>query len=247
MIGRQPLAVFRFSFFLTQIQSKEIFTLKRSEAYIGVLIDDLVNKGTLEPYRMFTSRAEYRILLRQDNADLRLTEKGHSLGLASNERLHALNEKKSALNTILKEFTSTKVGPEEINDSLARINSSPIREKNSIFTLLKRPEIGINEVRELHPSLSSLISKFSTEVAEQAEIIVKYEPYIDREQKMDNKIESLDLYRIQSDFDYDRVKALSSEAREKLKKQRPATIGQMSRISGVSPSDVSIMTVYLGK
>ena len=230
-----------------KVYSKEPFILKRSEAYIGVLIDDLVNKGTLEPYRMFTSRAEYRILLRQDNADLRLTEKGHAIGLANDERLHAMNEKKAALKNILNELSSTKVGPEQINESLTRINSSPIKEKNSVANLLKRPEIGVNEVRELHPSLAALISKFSKEVAEQAEIVVKYEPYIDREQKMADKIESLDNYRIQSDFDYDRVKALSSEAREKLKKQRPATIGQMSRMSGVSPADVSIMTVYLGK
>ena len=230
-----------------KVHSKEPFILKRSEAYIGVLIDDLVNKGTLEPYRMFTSRAEYRILLRQDNADLRLTEKGHAIGLANDERLHAMNEKKAALKNILNELSSTKVGPEQINESLTRINSSPIKEKNSVANLLKRPEIGVNEVRELHPSLAALISKFSKEVAEQAEIVVKYEPYIDREQKMADKIESLDNYRIQSDFDYDRVKALSSEAREKLKKQRPATIGQMSRMSGVSPADVSIMTVYLGK
>lgn len=230
-----------------KVYSKEPFILKRSEAYIGVLIDDLVNKGTLEPYRMFTSRAEYRILLRQDNADLRLTEKGHAIGLANDERLHAMNEKKAALKNILYELSSTKVGPEQINESLTRINSSPIKEKNSVANLLKRPEIGVNEVRELHPSLAVLISKFSKEVAEQAEIVVKYEPYIDREQKMADKIESLDNYRIQSDFDYDRVKALSSEAREKLKKQRPATIGQMSRMSGVSPADVSIMTVYLGK
>ena len=230
-----------------KVYSKEPFILKRSEAYIGVLIDDLVNKGTLEPYRMFTSRAEYRILLRQDNADLRLTEKGHAIGLANDERLHAMNEKKAALKNILYELSSTKVGPEQINESLTRINSSPIKEKNSVANLLKRPEIGVNEVRELHPSLAALISKFSKEVAEQAEIVVKYEPYIDREQKMADKIESLDNYRIQSDFDYDRVKALSSEAREKLKKQRPATIGQMSRMSGVSPADVSIMTVYLGK
>lgn len=230
-----------------KVYSKEPFILKRSEAYIGVLIDDLVNKGTLEPYRMFTSRAEYRILLRQDNADLRLTAKGHAIGLANDERLRAMNEKKASLKNILHELSFTKVGPEQINESLTRINSSPIKEKISVANLLKRPEIGVNEVCELHPSLAALISKFSKGVAEQAEIVVKYEPYIDREQKMADKIESLDNYRIQSDFDYDRVKALSSEAREKLKKQRPATIGQMSRMSGVSPADVSIMTVYLGK
>ena len=230
-----------------KVFSIEPFILKRSEAYIGVLIDDLVNKGTLEPYRMFTSRAEYRILLRQDNADLRLTEKGHELGLASNERLVALNEKKSELKEILHDLTALKVEPEEINEQLVSITSSPIREKTSIASLLKRPEIGVKEVQQLHPRIAQVIGKFSKEVAEQAEILVKYEPYIAREQKMAEKIESLSDYLIHTDFDYDRVKALSSEAREKLKKVRPATIGQMSRISGVSPSDVSVMTVYLGK
>ncbi len=230
-----------------KVLAKEPFVLKRSEAYIGVLIDDLVTKGTIEPYRMFTSRAEYRILLRQDNADLRLTEKGHALGLASNERLVALNEKKISLKSILQEFSLIKVSPGEINDGLARINSSPIREKSSLSNLLKRPEIGTKELQELHPSLKELIGRFSQEIAEQAEIVVKYQPYIEREQQMAEKIESLDDYRIHSDFNYDRVKALSSEAREKLKKFRPATIGQMSRISGVSPADVSILTVYLGK
>ncbi len=230
-----------------KVHSKEPFVLKRSEAYIGVLIDDLVNKGTLEPYRMFTSRAEYRILLRQDNADLRLTEKGYGLGLASAERFEALNHKRKGLQEILHQLSSTKIGPEEINENLAKINSSPIREKNSITSLLKRPELGVKEVQQLHPSLSDLINKFSKEVAEQAEILVKYEPYIEREQKMAEKIESLDAYNIHPDFDYDRVKALSSEAREKLKKMKPATIGQMSRISGVTPADVSVMTVYLGK
>ena len=230
-----------------KVHSKEPFVLKRSEAYIGVLIDDLVNKGTLEPYRMFTSRAEYRILLRQDNADLRLTEKGYNIGLASMERLEALVNKRKGLKEILHQLSSTKIGPEEINENLARINSSPIREKNSITNLLKRPEIGVKEVQQLHPSLADLINTYSKEVAEQAEILVKYEPYIEREQKMAEKIESLDAYNIHPDFDYDRVKALSSEAREKLKKMKPATIGQMSRISGVTPADVSVMTVYLGK
>lgn len=230
-----------------KVHAKEPFVLKRSEAYIGVLIDDLVNKGTLEPYRMFTSRAEYRILLRQDNADLRLTEKGHALGLASDERLRALQEKQTALKNLMQKFSLLKVMPEEINAGLGQFNSSPIREKTAVATLLKRPELGVKELRQLHPSIDGVFSSFTSEVAEQAEIIVKYEPYIDREQKMAEKIESLDNYQIHTDFDYDRVKALSSEAREKLKKMRPATIGQMSRISGVSPADVSIMTVYLGK
>ncbi len=230
-----------------KINGKEPLILKRSEAYIGVLIDDLVNKGTMEPYRMFTSRAEYRILLRQDNADIRLTEKGYSIGLATPERFAALNAKKESLKEALHTLNTTKLGPEEINDNLASIGSSPIRERSSIASLLKRPEISIRDVAKLHPTLSQIINRYPNDVIEQAEIILKYEPYIDREQKMAEKIESLDEYQIHSDFDYDRVKALSSEAREKLKKHRPATIGQMSRISGVTPADVSILTVYLGK
>ena len=230
-----------------KVVGKNPLILKRSEAYIGVLIDDLVNKGTIEPYRMFTSRAEYRILLRQDNADLRLTEKGHSIGLASDERMAALQSKKSSLKQAITALNSTKISPEEINDNLAAISSSPIREKNSAASLLRRPEIGIKELSQLHHSLTDLTLQFTSDVIEQAEIVLKYEPYIDREQKMAEKIESLEEYKIHDDFDYDRVKALSSEAREKLKKIKPATIGQMSRISGVSPADVSILTVYLGK
>ena len=230
-----------------KVHSKDPFILKRSEAYIGVLIDDLVNKGTIEPYRMFTSRAEYRILLRQDNADLRLTEKGNAIGLASDDRMNALQEKKTQLAQILSEFQNTKISPEEINPGLEAIQSSTTREKTSVASLLRRPEIGIDQIKKLHPTFSNLIQSVPIDVAEQAEILLKYQPYIDREQKMAEKIEGLDNYQIYHDFDYDRVKALSSEAREKLKKMRPATIGQMSRISGVTPADVSIMTVYLGK
>lgn len=226
---------------------KEPLILKRSEAYIGVLIDDLVNKGTIEPYRMFTSRAEYRILLRQDNADVRLTEKGHAIGLASDQRLAALQEKKQKLKSILQDLQTTRLAPDEVNPALEKISSSPIKEKVSVSSLLRRPEISVIELRQLHPIADNLLSQYPAVVSEQAEILLKYEPYIDREQKMAEKIESLDEYSIKDDFDYDRVKALSSEAREKLKKIRPRTIGQMSRISGVSPADVSILTIYLGK
>lgn len=230
-----------------KVANKHPFVLKRSEAYIGVLIDDLVNKGTIEPYRMFTSRAEYRILLRQDNADLRLTEKGYSLGLAKQDRVNSLREKTSQLKSILQDLNTTRLTPEEINPGLEALGSSPTREKTSVANLLRRPEISVESLATLHGTTNSLLLQYSREVGEQAEILLKYEPYIDREQKMAEKIESLDNYRIHDDFDYDRVKALSSEAREKLKKIRPATIGQMSRISGVSPADVSIMTIYLGK
>jgi len=227
--------------------NKDPFILKRSEAYIGVLIDDLINKGTIEPYRMFTSRAEYRILLRQDNADIRLTEKSATIGLATQERVDLLQTKKAQLQAILQELQTTKLAPEEVNPGLEQLGSSPVREKVSLANLLRRPELSTPELRRLHATAEALLSQYSMVVAEQAEILLKYEPYIEREQKMAEKIESLDEYSIHDDFDYDRVKALSSEAREKLKQIRPTTIGQMSRISGVSPADVSIMTIYLGK
>lgn len=230
-----------------KVHEQEPFVLKRSEAYIGVLIDDLVNKGTEEPYRMFTSRAEYRILLRQDNADLRLTEKGHKLGLASDERMKNLLDKKADIESLLQQLRTIKVEPEAVNDELASLNTATLHEKVPVINLIRRPHIGMAEIRTLDPELRLLIDKYSPEVLEQTEVFIKYETYIDREEKLARKIESLEEYRIRPDFDYDRVKALSSEAREKLKKIRPETIGQASRISGVSPSDISVLTIYLGK
>lgn len=230
-----------------KINNTDPLILKRSEAYIGVLIDDLVNKGTIEPYRMFTSRAEYRILLRQDNADLRLTEIGHKIGLASDNRLQKVNEKKAQVKEVMDELQKMKVLPEMVNDQLLQMESAIIREKVPVVNFLKRPEIGMNEMRLIHADIDSYLSKYSEEVLEQAEIQVKYLTYIDREEKLAKKIEGLENYKIKPDFDYDRVKALSSEAREKLKKVKPETIGQVSRISGVSPADVSVLTIYMGK
>ncbi len=230
-----------------KVYEKEPFILKRSEAYIGVLIDDLVNKGTQEPYRMFTSRAEYRILLRQDNADLRLTEKGHELGLADDQRVQKVKEKKEAIAGLTKELKEMKAIPLTVNEALTLINSSTISEKIPVVNLLRRPHIGMTELKMLDKNIEDRINKYSEEIQQQVEVAIKYETYIDREQKLAEKIESLESYTIRQDFDYDRVKALSSEAREKLKRIRPETIGQMSRISGVSPADVSILTVYLGK
>lgn len=230
-----------------KVKEKEPFILKRSEAYIGVLIDDLVNKGTQEPYRMFTSRAEYRILLRQDNADIRLTEYGHKLGLATDERMKNLLDKRADIDSLLKELNKVRVEPSIVNDGLSVLNSATITEKVPAINLLRRPHIGITELKSLDPSIHALLSKYSNEVCEQAEIHIKYETYIDREQKLAEKIGSLENYKILNDFDYDRVKALSSEAREKLKRIKPETIGQASRISGVSPSDISVLTIYLGK
>lgn len=230
-----------------KVSNKEPFILKRSEAYIGVLIDDLVNKGTQEPYRMFTSRAEYRILLRQDNADIRLTEMGHKIGLATEKRLEKVKEKKAAILKLSKELKEMRATPAVVNNELENLNTTTITEKVPIVTLLRRPQIGMNDLKKIDPILKSRLENYSEEVLQQVEIDLKYESYIEREQKMADKIESLEEYKILSDFDYDRVKALSSEAREKLKRIRPETIGQMSRISGVSPADVSILTVYLGK
>lgn len=226
---------------------KESLILKRSEAYIGVLIDDLVNKGTQEPYRMFTSRAEYRILLRQDNADLRLTETGYKIGLATQERYDSFLQKKTSIDQLLKELSSIKADPETVNAGLESIQTSAIREKVVVAHLLRRPQIGMPELRQLSPDLKALLDKYSPEVQEEAEIDIKYESYIEREQKLAEKIGSLEEFKIKPDFDYDRVKALSSEAREKLKRIKPETLGQATRISGVSPSDISVLTIYMGK
>jgi tRNA uridine 5-carboxymethylaminomethyl modification enzyme len=230
-----------------KVYGKDPFVLKRSEAYIGVLIDDLVNKGTLEPYRMFTSRAEYRILLRQDNADIRLTELGYNLGLASEERVRRVNQKKEAITELTEGLKSLKVDPETANPRLEEFNTSTIRERTSVTNLLKRPQIGMKELKKLQPEVDKHLTGYEDEVLEQIEITLKYESYIERELELVHKIEGLEEFKIRPDFDYDRVKALSSEAREKLKKIRPETIGQVSRISGVSPSDVSVLTVYMGK
>lgn len=226
---------------------KEPFILKRSEAYIGVLIDDLVNKGTQEPYRMFTSRAEYRILLRQDNADIRLTEFGHNIGLADDTRLQRVLQKKEGVKKLIEQLKQLKLEPESVNQTLGLLNTSTIHEKIPAINLLRRPQITNKEFKSIHPSVASLMNQFDTEIQEQVEVHVKYESYIDREQKLAEKIGGLEDYKIRSDFDYDRVKALSSEAREKLKRIKPETVGQASRISGVSPSDISVLTIYMGK
>jgi tRNA uridine 5-carboxymethylaminomethyl modification enzyme len=230
-----------------KIHEKEPFVLKRSDAYVGVLIDDLVNKGTIEPYRMFTSRAEYRILLRQDNADLRLTELGHKIGLADDQRLVTLNKKKDSLKELQKTLTQLKLEPTVDNESIVNLGTAPINEKTPSIKLLKRPNIGIQELSTINNSLNESLNGFESEVKEQLSINIKYESYIDREQKLAEKINTLENYKIWSDFDYDNVKALSSEGREKLKKHKPETIGRASRISGVSPSDISVLSVFLGK
>jgi len=230
-----------------KVHHKEPFVLKRSEAYIGVLIDDLVNKGTQEPYRMFTSRAEYRILLRQDNADLRLTERGYNIGLASRERFEEVVAKKAAITAVTGTLKKLKLDPDVINTGLTNLNTTEIKERLPVSHLLKRPQVGIEQLKNLSQELKDQMKNYSLEVQQQAEINIKYESYIEREQMLVEKMGNLEHFRIFPDFDYDRIKALSSEAREKLKKMRPETVGQASRISGVSPADVSVLTIYMGK
>lgn len=228
-------------------QELDEFTLKRSEAYIGVLIDDLITKGTEEPYRMFTSRAEYRTILRQDNADLRLTEKGYKIGLASQERYDLMQTKQADVTAILEEMKQMRVQPDAINGLLDSLGSAQIREKTSPYLLLRRPEINRKELQQLGGTVSEYLSTFNQETIEEAVISVKYESYVEKERLMVERTEKLDNLLIRPDFDYDRLSALSFEGREKLKRIRPQTIGQASRISGVSASDVSILMVYLGR
>jgi len=230
-----------------KIREEEALVLKRSDAYIGVLIDDLINKGTDEPYRMFTSRAEYRILLRQDNADLRLTELGYAIGLASEERYKNVIGKKEAIENLLKELQLSRVAPEEINPILKHYNSAEIKEKTSIHNIIKRPEINLSSIRSENIYKSKITKQYHDEVLEQVEIQVKYDSYLEKEHAMAEKINALESLRIPAQFDYDRLVALSAESKEKLKKQRPETIGQASRISGVKPADISILMVYLGR
>ncbi len=229
------------------IFEKDPFILKRSEAYIGVLIDDLINKGTKEPYRMFTSRAEYRILLRQDNADIRLTEKSYQLGLADKLLYNNVLNKNKLINEVIKASNNKKIQPQIFNNKAAYLNSSEIKEKTTINKLLKRPELSFMNLIVLDSGIQSYFSTYSSEIIEEAEILIKYETYIDKERKLAEKIENLDDLRIPDSFEYKKLISLSSEGMEKLRNIQPVTIGQASRISGVSPADISILMVYLGK
>ncbi|MFS0490528.1 tRNA uridine-5-carboxymethylaminomethyl(34) synthesis enzyme MnmG [Leadbetterella byssophila] len=223
------------------------FILKRDEAYIGVLIDDLVNKGTDEPYRMFTSRAEFRTILRQDNADIRLTKKGYEIGLASKERLDRVEEKIKNSEELIHKLETTKLSPEEINPYLTKINSSLLREKSTISSLIKRPEIGIKELEEGNVLVQAITNTYTKEQKEQAEIKIKYEKYIEKELLMAEKMAKLDEVKLNTEFDYMALKSLSIEARQKLTAAKPMNLGQASRISGVSPADISVLMLYLGR
>ncbi len=227
-------------------QELDPFTLSRSDAYIGVLIDDLINKGTDEPYRMFTSRAEFRTLLRQDNADERLTEKAYALGLAKQSRLDVYLKKKEKVAELVQEIKTSKIKPKEINDWLESQGTASIKEGTPIINLLKRSDVSFEQLLE-HSSISHLKEKYNQEVIEQVEIVVKYESYIAKEKIMVDKMKSMEDLRIPENFDYDKIKTLSTESRIKLKSIRPQTIGQASRISGVSASDISILLLFMGR
>jgi tRNA uridine 5-carboxymethylaminomethyl modification enzyme len=222
------------------------FILSRSEAYIGVLIDDLINKGTQEPYRMFTSRAEYRILLRQDNADSRLTQKGYDIGLVTEGRYQSYLAKKEDLEQLLKYIENTSIPPTEINPVLASKGTSAVDQKHKFKKLLSRPQLHTADF-DLLPTCSETLLGYSSEVKEQAEILIKYHGYIEKEKEMADKLNRFEHLIIKPDFDYSKLSSLSSEAVEKLSTIRPKTIGQASRISGVSPSDISVLLVYFGR
>jgi len=221
--------------------------LKRSEAYIGVLIDDLINKGTDEPYRMFTSRAEFRTLLRQDNADLRLTEMSYRLGLASQERMEKVKEKKDSVDKVKNILKDLALEPEDVNSYLESVYSSPLVLKQKAIQLLLRPMVNINEMAEYVPRLKQALNGYNKETLEQVEIQTKYDVYIEKEKELVAKMSQLEDLLIPDNFNYDKLTSLSNEARQKFIKIKPRTLGQASRISGVNPSDVQILMVYMGR
>ena len=230
------------------INEKEPFVLKRDEAYIGVLIDDLITKGTEEPYRMFTSRAEYRTLLRQDNADLRLTNRSHKLGLASKERLLNVENKQKSTDSFVSFFKKTSIRPEEINPILKSKNSSEIKQSLKLYKVFSRPKISMDDMLSLDPVKKYFLDhRLGVEVLEQTEVQVKYSGYIEKERANAMKLNNLEALKIPPTFEYSKVKSLSTEAIQKLNKIKPTTLSQASRISGVSPNDISVLMVYMGR
>ena len=225
------------------------FVLDRSEAYIGVLIDDLITKGTDEPYRMFTSRAEFRTLLRQDNADARLTPKGIELGIVDEHRKSLFNEKMKAIEAVSVIVTNHSIFPDEINEWLKTLNTGELSQKTKTKQILSRPQINLSDLIENSPSLKSKLEDFLTynDVLNAVEIDVKYEGYINRERELVEKMNRLEYIRLNESLDYNKIESLSLEARQKLSQIRPATLGQASRISGINPSDISVLMVYIGR
>ena len=231
-----------------KVNEKEPFILQRDEAYIGVLVDDLITKGTEEPYRMFTSRAEYRTLLRQDNADLRLTPKGHQLGLAKDERLRRMEEKQKKSDSFVKFFKDTSVLPKDINPILEQVDASLVKQSDKMFKVFSRPQVTMKHMLQLE-SVADFVEthELDREVLEQTEVQVKYSGYIAKEKNNADKLQRLENVKIPANFDYSKLKSLSYEAREKLNAIQPVTIAQASRVSGVNPSDISVLLVYLGR
>ncbi len=225
-----------------KLVGKDPFILRRDEAYIGVLIDDLITKGVDEPYRMFTSRSEYRILLRQDNADLRLTGKSYQIGLATEERYRRMSEKYTEVDSLLDYCNTKTVKASQINEYLNSKNSALLTESKKLSDIVSRPEVKLSEILQIVPR-----GTFSPEVTDSVEIMIKYKPYIERESQEAKKLQTLENLIIPEDFDFDRVSGLSIECRQKLKKYSPRNIAQASRISGVSPSDISVLLVYFGR
>lgn len=230
-----------------KVKNEAPFILKRSEAYIGVLIDDLITKGTQEPYRMFTSRAEFRTLLRQDNADLRLTERSYRLGLASQERMDKVLAKKEEIQQIKEVLKNTTLEPAEINEFLSNNNSAVISEKQRLEKIILRPNISLDAIAKSVPNVQTALSSFSTTSIEQAEIQIKYQVYIDKEKELVQRMSKMEDLNIPQQFDYQKITALSIEAKEKLMRHKPQTLGQASRISGINPSDVQILMIYMGR
>lgn len=229
-------------------QEKDPFILQRDEAYIGVLVDDLITKGTKEPYRMFTSRAEYRTLLRQDNADSRLTPRSFEIGLARKERMQALEKKEAKAQNLVDFFNTTSIQPEEANPVLEERGTSPMKQSDKMVKIFSRPQIALDDMLQFNDVKAYVEeNNLDTEVLEQAEIRIKYDGYIAKEKANADKLQRLENIKIPDNFDYTKLKSLSFEAREKLSKIRPTTISQASRVSGVSPSDISVMLVYMGR
>ena len=230
-----------------KVKAEAPLILQRSQAYIGVLIDDLISKGTKEPYRMFTSRAEFRTLLRQDNADVRLTPLSHKLGLASEQRLQLVNQKNQDVAEILALLKTTNVQPENINSYLTSISSATLHNKQKLAQLILRPEINLANIIIKDKAISELLTPFTIETLEQAEILTKYEVYIEKEKEMVLRMQQVETLHIPTNFDYTKVHSLSTEAREKLIKAKPPTLGQAGRISGINPSDIQILMLYMGR
>lgn len=230
-----------------KVHDKHELILKRSESYIGVLIDDLVTKGTEEPYRMFTSRAEHRLLLRQDNADIRLSPIGHELGLISDERLDKVHQKIKDSDDIVAYTRQKSVSMAEVNGLLEDLGTSPISQSARLFNLLGRPQVSFNDLRKASADLEQLLSKYSKEIIEQAEIKIKYESYFEKEYEIVERMKKMEDKEINPDFNYQTLQSLSKEAREKLIRIKPRTLGQASRISGVSPSDISVLMIHMAK